>query len=274
MRLVRSLAGLWMIWAATASAIVIRHDVDDAAYLADESHYPFLFALYRTRAGHRDCMATLIDARWAVTAAHCTQDRSFVAALARTSPAHAVEIGGRRAVVDRVVRHPGEGGRAVDLALVRLSVPVTNVRPAALYRSADEAGRVVLLPGWGRTGNGLAGLQAGDGRFRVAENRVDAAAGPMLIWEFDDPRGLAGRALPLEGINGPGDSGGPALIMTPQGWVVAGVSSGQRTFGRAEGLYGAEEEYVRVSSFAAWIDQVVTANAATVPAARPSQPAR
>ena len=115
----------------------------------------------------------------------------------------------------------------------------------------------MLLPGWGRTGNGLTGLQPADGRFRVAENRVDAATSRLLVWEFDDPRGLAGRAVPREGISGPGDSGGPALVMTPQGWAVIGVSSGQRTFGRAEGLYGAEEEYVRVSSFAAWIDRTV-----------------
>lgn len=257
MRLVRSFVCLWALSAATASAIVIRHDVDDASYLSDEASYPFLFALYRSSRGHKDCIAALIHPNWAITAAHCTRDRSFVEALAASSPAYAVEIGGTRFAVDRVVRHPDRQGRPVDLALLHLAAPVRHARPVSLYRFSDEAGRVVLLPGWGRTGNGLNGLGDSDGRFRMAENRVDAALDGLLVWEFDDPRGLTGRAVPLEGINGPGDSGGPALIMTPQGWSVAGISSGQRTFGRAEGLYGAEEEYVRVSSFASWIDGVV-----------------
>jgi hypothetical protein len=257
MRLLRFLVSCCVACAASAPAIVIRHDVEDSAYFADEAGYPFLFALYRMRRGYRDCIATLIHPSWAITAAHCTRDASFVTALSASSPSFEVEIGGRHAFVNRVVRHPDEGGRPVDLALIHFSTALASIRPVALYRFGDEAGRTVLLPGWGSPGNGLQGVRPGDGRFRVAENRIDAAIGGLLVWAFDDPRSLIGRAVPREGISGPGDSGGPALVMTPQGWAIIGVSSGQRTFGRAEGLYGAEEEYVRVSSFAAWIDGIV-----------------
>lgn len=244
--------------AAPAEAIVIRHDVDDRAYRGDAADYPFLFALYRTRTGVPDCVATLVAPQWAVTAAHCTEDEALVQALQRGT-GHPVEIGGRTFSVDRVERAPSpEGGRRVDLALVHLSRPVEHVRPISIYRAGDEVGRVVLLPGWGDRGNGQIGVQESDGALRIAENRVDAARDGLLVWEFDNPASAVGRALALEGISGPGDSGGPALIMTPGGWQTAGVSSGQRTFGRPEGLYGAEEFYVRLSEFAAWIDRIVT----------------
>jgi len=65
-------------------------------------------------------------------------------------------------------------------------------------------------------------------------------------------------AMPLEGISGPGDSGGPTLIDL----CVAGVSSAQRVVidvddeGRetgGPGRYGVIEVYTRVSSYLPWI---------------------
>lgn len=171
------------------------------------------------------------------------------------------------------MRHRGgENAPAVDLALVRFTAPVAAVEPVDLYRAADERGRIVLLPGWGGVGDGLAGLGPEDGLFRVAENRVDAARDGWLIWQFDDPRSGTGRALALEGISGPGDSGGPALIMTPQGLAVAGIGSAQRTYGRAEGLYGADEYFVRVSDFVPWIEATIAAGEADAEAREAAGP--
>lgn len=242
---------------ASAPAIVIRHDVPDARYRVDEAGFPFLFALYRTRAGYRDCIATLITPQWAITAAHCTEDQPFIRALAASTPAYRVEIAGRPAFIDRVMRYPShEGAPRVDIALLHISVPVAHVSPIAVYPYDDELGRVVLLPGWGGFGNGAEGLKTPDGLFRVAENRIDAVRDGRLIWAFDDPRSAIGRALPLEGISGPGDSGGPALIMTGHGWTIAGVSSSQRTFNRAQGVYGNEEVYMRLFDHLHWIAQI------------------
>jgi hypothetical protein len=244
--------------AVSAEAIVIRHDVPDRAYRARERDWPAVFALYVNKAGHRDCVATLIAPQWAVTAAHCTKDKPLVDEMARAKPRFRVEIGGRTASIDRVVRHPQservQGGKFqdwVDLALVHLARPVMRVRPVRLHAGAQEEGMVVMLPGWGTTGTGATGLGKPDGLFRLAQNRVGAAQGGWLFWRFDSPE--TGSSLPLEGVSGPGDSGGPALIRTRAGLEIVGVSSSQQSGGGPEGVYGVREGYVRVSQFAPWI---------------------
>jgi hypothetical protein len=247
-----------LLWAIPSAAIVRRHDVADAMFRQDDSRFPFLFALYKTRAGYRDCIATLIQPQWAITAAHCTKDQPFLDALAAPGGRYTVVIGGHDAFIDRVDRHPGSDGQEVDLALLHFAQPIAAVTPVSVYRGRDEVGRVVLLPGWGGAGDGIAGLSKPDGQFRVGENRVDAAANGRLVWVFDDPRSFTNRALPLEAVSGPGDSGGPALIMSPSGWATVGVSRAQRTFGRPEGIYGAEEVYVRLSDYLDWIDATAT----------------
>lgn len=245
--------------ATGASAIVIRHDVPDAAYLARESEFPAVFSLYRTKAGHNECMATLISAKFAITAAHCAREKSLLAGAAPGGTGYEVTIAGLPSRIDRVIHHPGDGGdggnRPPDLALLRLVEPVTHVEALPLYRGASEVGQVIVMPGWGGTGTGESGLGTEDGLFRVAENRVDRAEDRKLAWRFDNP--AEGKALTLEGISGPGDSGGPALIRAPGGWHVAGVSSAQDSMGGAEGLYGVDEYFVRVSDFAQWIDAQV-----------------
>jgi hypothetical protein len=244
---------------SVASGIVIRHDIADAAYLAKESDFPALFGIYRTKAGHKECVATVISARWAATAAHCAREKRLLEAAASGGKGFSVEVAGRTAFIDKVIPHPSTGtGRAPDLALLRFASPVSHVAPIPLYRGGDEVGRVIAMPGWGGTGNGKTGLGVEDGLFRVAENIVDRAEDGRLRWKFDAP-GPKSRGLTLEGISGPGDSGGPALVRTPQGWALAGVSSAQDTMGGPEGLYGVEEVFVRISEFTGWIDRHLSA---------------
>lgn len=64
----------------------------------------------------------------------------------------------------RVVHHPGTGsGRAPDIALLRFASPVTHFAPVPIYRHSDELGRIIVMPGWGGTGTGKAGLGSEDG---------------------------------------------------------------------------------------------------------------
>ncbi len=238
---------------ATLFAGPIRHDVSDEAYRGDPADYPAVFGLYAGPAGGLDCLATLIDAVWAVTAAHCTKDAPLLDGLA-SGDGYPVEIAGHEVRVVSYVRHPQTAeGADVDLALLRLDGPVPGVAIERIYPFDDELGRTVILPGWGDSGDGVDGIAEPDGVFRVSENRVDAVADGWLVWRFDDPRSRADQALALEGISGPGDSGGPAYVVTPKGRFVVGVSAGQRTFGGEEGLYGVDEYYVRLTWYAEWI---------------------
>lgn len=224
-----------------ATGIVIRDDVPDAA--AVTLGEPFVAAGRVVPDGG----CTLIAPTWAVTAAH----------VAASLPAGAtVVFGDRRYEVKRVVLHPEGGARPgvppeVDLALLELTTSVQDVPPVPLYRGRGELGATLVIVGYGDFGTPKAGLQRTDGRRRAATNVV-VDAGPRRVFvKFDAPP--AGTAV--EGVGGPGDSGGPALIDAGGVWQVAGISSASMD-GRP-GHYGVTDVYTRVSSYLAWIDQTL-----------------
>jgi hypothetical protein len=131
-----------------------------------------------------------------------------------------------------------------------LAEPVTGVVPARLYTDADEVGLAVTFVGRGGTGTGLTGPVEEDLSLRAATNRVES-----LVFDGDDA-----DVTELEGISGPGDSGGPAFLEREGVLYVVGVGVGQNarpTNGR-RGHYGVLEFYTRVSTFAGWIRSVLS----------------
>jgi secreted trypsin-like serine protease len=254
----------------SAHAIIIRHDTGYTRYVARESMFPSVFWLEQ-RSMRKVCVATLIDAQWALTAAHCVEETDLRAHIARAGE-YAVQIAGLLSGIDKVVMHPnyafrydqGHADEEVDLALLRLSEPLSMPVPMPLYREQDELDRVATLLGWGYFGVGTTGIQSDDGRFRMAQNRVSEAQG-RLRFNFDDPRLPQSRAVDLEGIPGLGDSGGPALLQTTDGWQIAGVAIGEIAAESApvgvQGLYGAVGVYERVSGHLGWIESVIHAAA-------------
>lgn len=277
MKKLAALALAAFVVAAPASAIIIRHDVDDWRYvqLGDRNRGSLVQLGLPAQDDHATMlysgMGTLIAPDWVVTAAHAAEY------MQQNPPANGapqfVYYKGRGYAVASITLHPQYDNEhyANDIALIHLARAVRSPELACLYEQTDEAGKVVTLVGSGLPGNGRDGPAADpDGRVRGATVRVDTASNTELTWQFRAP-GEHG-VTPMEGISGPGDSGGPAFIPTRAGLCVAGVSSAQRInvetdannqpIGHppGEGHYGVTEVYTRVSQYLPWIRSTMAAS--------------
>ncbi|MEX2130632.1 MAG: trypsin-like serine protease, partial [Pseudohongiellaceae bacterium] len=153
------------------SAIIIRHDSSSASYQVQEADYPAVFYL-EMQGSRKVCVATLIDSRWAITAAHCMHETSLAAALQGPEPFTVLVAGRPQTIVETVV-HPNSGSgnfhpqtsNEVDLALLRFEQPMDFPRPVPLYEGTQELNQIVTLLGWGFYGLGTTGRQYDDGRF-------------------------------------------------------------------------------------------------------------
>lgn len=261
----RLFALLLLCISSTASAIVIRHDVDDSKYQVAASELSALVDM--PGEGH----GVLIAPQWIVTAAHTIPGGSV----------DEVTLNGVSRKVERLIVHPGykknppealikqalESGDASrvmeflaasdDIALVKLAAPVTDVTPAGLYHGNDELGKLVKLVGKGGTGNGIDGQGPHSPHrtvLRRAFNTITDADGRWLGYVFD----AGTSAHVLEGITGDGDSGGPVLIEVNGQWRLAGLASWKSVQGNAAafrgGLYGQTTYSVRLSSYVEWIE--------------------
>jgi hypothetical protein len=233
-------AGALLILAALeAHGIITRHDREDARYLELGAKFPAVG--YLGRAGD----VTLVAPDWVVTAAH----------VAAGSSARAVTFDGVEYPIARKVIHPDwREMQPHDIALIQLQRPVEGIAPLPLYQGRDEAGRAIVFVGHGGTGNGQTGPQREDRKRRAATNKIDRVDEDWLHFTFNGPE----SATDLEGISGPGDSGGPALVEVNGKYFVAGVSVWGQPGRDGRGTYGAKEGYTRVSTHHDWLMKVLS----------------
>ena len=235
--------------------MILRHDHDDADYRLPIGAHPAVGCLEGP--GRAKGTGSLIHPRWVLTAAH---------AAALLPDGHEIRFSNALRPVRRVVLHPSWSRRPerpsrstlagfTDLALLELDTPVEGIEPLGLYTGSEEAGAIVTLVGNGGTGSGLTGAESWDGVWRAADNRIEEVLhDTWLLLRFDEPE----RGVGLEGINGIGDSGCPALLQEDDRWLVAGVASWEDSSEAAvRGGYGAWKFYARMSRSLPWVRQTV-----------------
>lgn len=240
---VRSIAFLLtvVVSAHPVTAIVTRHDRADERYVELGAGFPAAASVLPDGSG------VLIAPRWVLTAGHVAR------VVAPRSPR--VELEGDEYEVARIFVHPQWREMAHDIALLQLKKPVKGMPTARPYASDDEVGREVTFVGRGDNGTGSTGVTGADRKKRGATNVVDRADDNWIYFDFD--RG--DEATDLEGVSGPGDSGGPALVVIDGKLYTLGVS----VFSDGQpGVYGVLEGYTRVSTHLDWIESIVSGKSA------------
>ncbi len=256
-----------LITSTSASAIVIRHDVEDARYRVSVSEFPALADM--PGEGH----GVLIAPQWIVTAAHAVTWQPEI---------KQVIVNGVARDVEKLVIHPGYKkppqelldqalatwdwtlfraslSASDDIALIKLKKAVSDTSPVPINKSEREFNEIVEIIGKGATGNGDTGYQFSDSHrteLRRAQNKVTSAYGRWLCYLFNKPS----NALPLEGGSGSGDSGGPVLMRSGKGLSLAGVTSwaDPQSTVRTPGRYDQISCNVRISHYAEWIESVIS----------------
>lgn len=236
--------------------IVRRDDVADQQYIDFGNQFPTVGRL--TINGNTHGSGVLIDSRWVLTAAHLSVDTNGFD-FANGDGLH---------TVDQFIRHPDWSGTVTDgndLALARLSEPITNVSPSDWYTGSDELGKIGVSVGFGRTGTGLTGDTQGAGTKRASNSLIEQITqspppqepnpiADTLEYSFYSPDEDPDDVLALEGAAGRGDSGGPIMMDFGDGYLIVGIHSFLWTEGAENvGFYGDTVVSTRVAAYDDWI---------------------
>lgn len=258
--------------APLASAITIRDDTSDSAYISLGANSAYQAAGYFDGGSWG---GTLIADpfgldQYVVTATHLVQ-----AGLIVPGTTHFI-IGGNTYDVAGYVSAPNydPSDQNNDLTIVRLATSVTGVTPIPYYAGSAELSQTITMIGYGLTGTGLTGAQTGTGGIRRgANNVIDALnastvssglAPTSYLYDFDQPPttpvtsfNIGSRTpLALEGMIAPGDSGGGDFATIGGVTYLVGVHSYiAASDGNADSSYSDVGGSTRVSLFSSFIAQ-------------------
>jgi hypothetical protein len=296
-RLTAAAAGVFTLAAGRgASAITIRSDTSNSLYtaLSAESQYApvgYIDALLSNEEVFGS--GVLIAPDWVLTAGHVASydetgppdspsELSFGMGASTTPFTQAPDSVSQVDVEPAYTSNPTDGPiDGVDLALIQLSTPITNVTPAVLYSSSmgSEIGLTATVVGYGLSGTGTTGDSLSAGTRRAMQDVIDAFGGQevvggtpqhptynslsayssnLLFTQFESPvasqqqfTNIMGgtSAVPLQyaGAVAPGDSGG-GLFVTVNGitYLTAEVDFAANPYTSPTGKYGDYDGYTRL----------------------------
>jgi hypothetical protein len=239
-----------VLFSALQSFIIItRDDVSDSKYIELGKKYSDILCHFPMGEG------TLIDSSWVITAGHVGKD---LKKDLQNGYSPTAKINGAEYQIENIFVNPAFEPVINDLALVKLKSKVSNRRYVKLNKDTNEIEKIITLVGMGDVGTGLTGPVKWDKITRGATNRIEGADGNWIWFKFDAPGSAS--VTDMEGISGPGDSGGPALIEKDNNLYIAGISSNQKDNGSKKGTYGVMEYYTRISIYYTWLTETMKQN--------------
>ncbi|MEM1446184.1 MAG: trypsin-like serine protease [Planctomycetota bacterium] len=258
-------ATAWMAPAPDAGAITIREDIDLRRInrAANTSRYHGVGRIDNDAPRKSQSLAgtgTLIAPQWVLTAGHVVDGTNAKTWSTRF---------GSREIAGWAAPAGYGSGFGTDLALVKLTEPVTDIAPATLRSESarfSEFNQRAIIIGTGKSGFGDTGVQRTKQHNRLAINRVDGIVGDnILITDFDSPftntsQSGDAQATRLEGGLVAGDSGGPMFIREGSAWTLAAVAVYASTADPAglSGKYGEINGFVRLKNYLPWINSVIS----------------
>ena len=235
-------------WYETGADIAAGHAwADDPRFDASGC-----ISIYRNGVPYNGGTANMVSDRWLLTAGHLlgTSGDPFgynISEIRFRTGLDPFGVGPEHLrFAESWVVHPmyQEGvATGVDLALVRLSEPITDIVPVSLYAGEPEIGMEFETVGYGRPGSVETGMLPADWKKRAGRNIVSAEAfglGGYIRSIFDQ----GPNALPLEWNSTPADSGAKWTTLSNQLFAVNSfgvdgfLSGAQPIYPHLDWIYG------------------------------------
>lgn len=208
--------------------------------------------IYLTNDGERWCGASLINASWAVSAAHCNTVANRLTVYLGKQNIDVVETTEQRISAEKVFPHPEFKFPSLDndIMLIKLKEPAVfnqYVQPIPLATSCSSEGEQCLVSGWGYTKVGLPSvLQCLD---LAVLSRLDCEH--VYENKFTQNMLCAGFIKGGKGVCH-GDSGSPL--------VCSGELRGVVSWGKGCAEPGYPGVYVEVCRYTDWIATTIANN--------------